>query len=121
MVVVFPAQLGPRRPKISPGFNSKLIPRTASTEPYRLRRSFTAMLAGGGDDTAPMPNGCWAKMSTGSALMRLSVVPVRGALVAPRCAASAQPTPVSSLGSKSEASLLIHLSCAAESSQLRGR
>jgi hypothetical protein len=31
MVVVLPAPLGPRNPKISPAFTSKEMPRTAST------------------------------------------------------------------------------------------
>ena len=36
MVVVFPAPLGPRKPKVSPLLTSKSIPRTASSSPYFL-------------------------------------------------------------------------------------
>src|SRR5215212_1910123 len=45
IVVVLPAPLGPRRPKISPSWTSKLTPRAASTLPYRLWRSRTMTLA----------------------------------------------------------------------------
>ena len=40
-VEVLPAPSGPIRPKISPLCTSKLIPRTASTEPYCLRKFVT--------------------------------------------------------------------------------
>src|SRR5919206_3569445 len=40
-VVVLPAPLGPSSPKTSPSSISKLIPRSASSLPYRLRRSST--------------------------------------------------------------------------------
>jgi hypothetical protein len=33
IVVDLPAPLGPRKPKVSPGWTSKLMPRTASTCP----------------------------------------------------------------------------------------
>ncbi len=36
MVVVLPAPLGPRKPKISPRFTSKVIPFTASTTRWSL-------------------------------------------------------------------------------------
>ena len=45
IVVVLPAPLGPRRPKISPRATSKLTPSTAFTAPYALRTSPTRMTA----------------------------------------------------------------------------
>src|SRR5881396_2707887 len=45
-VVVFPAPFGPRRPNTSPVSTWKLIPRTASISPYRLRRLFTCTTGG---------------------------------------------------------------------------
>src|SRR5712691_2876610 len=52
-VVVFPAPLGPSRPKNSPAPTSRQTPSAATVSPYRLRRSSakTAVLArvvGGG-------------------------------------------------------------------------
>src|SRR5438034_474676 len=42
-VVVFPAPFGPRSANTWPASIEKLIPRTASTAPYRLRRSSTSI------------------------------------------------------------------------------
>src|SRR5438094_7713969 len=41
MVVDLPAPLGPRKPNVSPGGTSKLMPRTASKSPKRLPRPST--------------------------------------------------------------------------------
>src|SRR5260221_8647130 len=47
MVVVLPAPLGPRKPKVSPLVTSKSMPRTAWTSPYCLVRPETDMTAPG--------------------------------------------------------------------------
>src|SRR5512146_894555 len=43
MVVVFPAPLGPRKPRISPRSTRKLTSSTAVTRPYRLVRFWTSI------------------------------------------------------------------------------
>jgi len=43
MVVVLPAPLGPRNPKLSPGMTSRSMPRTASTRPYVFTNPRTAI------------------------------------------------------------------------------
>src|SRR5262245_496165 len=45
MRVVLPAPLGPRRPKISPGWTTKEMPSEASLSPYRLT-TFSTSRAG---------------------------------------------------------------------------
>src|SRR4051812_31139800 len=45
-VDVLPAPFGPSRPKTSPSATSNVTPRTASTSPYRLIRSWTISLPG---------------------------------------------------------------------------
>src|SRR4051812_5213589 len=44
IVVVFPAPLGPRNPKTSPGSTENETPRTASTSPNVLRSSLTSII-----------------------------------------------------------------------------
>jgi len=43
MVVVFPAPLGPRKPRISPFFTMKETRSTAVVRPYRLVRLSTSI------------------------------------------------------------------------------
>ena len=47
IVVLFPAPLGPRKPKTSPAATSNETPRTASNAPKRLTRPWTEMAAPG--------------------------------------------------------------------------
>src|SRR5215831_16586552 len=55
-VVVLPAPLGPSSANTSPSATSKLIPRTASTRPYDLRRSSTSTALA--DAIGPDPSRC---------------------------------------------------------------
>src|SRR2546430_169627 len=48
IVVLFPAPLGPRKPKISPCATLNEIPLTARTAPYDLAKPSTSMAAGPG-------------------------------------------------------------------------
>src|SRR3984957_5448320 len=48
IVVVLPAPLGPRKPKVSPLVTAKSMPRTASTSPYRLVSPLAVRPGGGG-------------------------------------------------------------------------
>src|SRR5207342_684735 len=45
IVVDLPAPLGPSRPSTSPGSTLKLIPSTAVSRPYRLRRALASIIA----------------------------------------------------------------------------